>query len=168
MSVAYDYQANAKWVQWPAEMDADLTLMRNDGKSSSIIADILTKNHGRKVTRNAVIGRAKRLGLERLKVNAPTEHKNWGGVRGVPGPRRYVAPGAARTHHLHRLRQFRVVEASQPYVGSLNIPFMAIGGEQCRNIVSGDGEPVLCCGQPQTAASSYCGHHHAINHWVRP
>jgi hypothetical protein len=161
MSVSYDYQANAKWVQWPAEMDADLTLMRNDGKSSSIIADILTKNHGRKVTRNAVIGRAARLGLARLKVNAPTEHKNWGGVRGVPGPRQFARYGA-------RTVRLRVIETPQPYAGSLNIPFLAIGGKQCRNIVSGDGAPVLCCGQPQTAASSYCAHHHAVNRWVRP
>jgi hypothetical protein len=163
MSVAYDYQANAKWVQWPAEMDADLTLMRNDGKSSSIIAAILSKNHNRKVTRNAVIGRAKRLGLERLKTNYPTEHKNWGGVRGVPGPRRHAAP-STRMHHLQRLRGLRVHEAQQPYAGSLDIPFLEIGPGQCREIV-GVGV-ALCCGQPQTAASSYCSHHHAINHLV--
>jgi hypothetical protein len=159
MSVSYDYQANAKWVQWPAEMDADLTLMRGDGKSSSIIAAILSKNHNRKVTRNAVIGRAKRLGLERLKTNYPTEHMNWGGVRGIPGARRHAAPPRP-------LRRFRVIErAYEPYAGALNIPFLDTGPEQCREVVS--TSPALCCGQPQTAASSYCAHHHAINHWVR-
>jgi hypothetical protein len=160
MSAAYDYQANAKWQPWPAEMDADLTLMRNDGKSSSIIADILSKNHNRKVTRNAVIGRAKRLGLERLKVNAPTEHKNWGGIRGVPGPRRYAPPSN------RRLRRLRVVEIPQPYAGSLDIPFLDRMPGQCCEIVN--VSPALCCGQTQTVASSYCGHHHKINHWVRP
>jgi hypothetical protein len=151
MSVAYDYQANAKWVQWSAEMEADLMLMRHDGKSSSIIAEILTKNHGRKITRNAVIGKAKRLRLPRLKPNAPTEHK-WRGSS-APRPKRI------------RIVRFREV-APQPFTGSLDIPFLELGPNQCREIV-GVGV-ALCCGQPQTAASSYCAHHHAINHWVRP
>ena len=153
MSVAYDHTStNPRWNPWSAEMDADLTLMRSDGKSSSVIADILTKNHGRKITRNSVIGRAARLGLERLKVTAPTEHKIWGG----PRPSR----------HRFRVVHFREVKAPQPYAGSLNIPFLDTGPNQCREIVS--TSPALCCGNPQTVASSYCSHHHAINHWVRP
>jgi hypothetical protein len=153
MSVAYDYQANAKWIQWSAEMEADLMLMRHDGKSASIISEILSKNHNRKVTRNAVIGKSKRLGLPRLKPNAPTEHK-WRGRNG-PRPKRI---------QLTRFR--RELVAPQPYTGSLDIPFLDIGPNQCREIV-GVGV-ALCCGQPQTAASSYCAHHRAINHWVRP
>ena len=147
MSVAYDFTStNPRWNPWSAEMDADLTLMRGDGKSSSVIADILTKNHGRKITRNSVIGRAARLGLERLKVTAPTEHKTWGG----PRPRR----------HRFRVVRFREVEPP-PYAGSLNIPFLDIGPGQCREIV-GVGV-ALCCGNPQKAGSPWCQHHHAIN-----
>jgi hypothetical protein len=148
MSVAYDYEARRQWGSvWTPEMDAILAEQWGT-RSTALIAQAITEAHI-PVTKNAVISRAHRIKLEKLNNNAAQERK----------PRR-------RTHPVRTTRVRISRPIPQPFSGSLDIPFLEIGPNQCREIV-GVGV-ALCCGQPQTVASSYCHHHHAINHWVRP
>ena len=148
MSVAYDYVARKQWGSvWTEPMDAML-IAQWGTRSTPLIAQSITEAHGIKLTKNSVISRAHRIELEKLENNAARERK----------PRRRSHPMRATRCRISR-------PAPQPFAGALNIPFLDIGPHQCREIV-GVGV-ALCCGQPQTATSSYCAHHHAINHWVR-
>lgn len=109
-------------------------------------------------TRNAVIGRARRLGLDKLK---PT------GVKREPGSQKRVK----RVNGEKKIRTAPVREFESPPmpVAPLNIPFIDLEERHhCREIVgTGDYGLSLSCGHPQIEASSYCEFHHRLN-YTRP
>jgi hypothetical protein len=151
MSVAYDYSQPSRWTR---EAETVLREYKSRGVSATLIALRIQRDFGIEFSRNAIIGKVHRLGLSspktdvRMPVGENRKHPR------APNPRRF--------------RRFQIVDSAddlRPWAGPLNIPFLELGPDQCREIV-GVGV-ALCCGQPQTAASSYCSHHHAINHWVR-
>jgi hypothetical protein len=148
MSVAYDYQPRTEWTP---EIENHLHTLVKEGVSREIAALRIWREWGIKFTRNAVVGKAHRMGwsVPRSEVRQP---------RGENRKPRF-------DRGIRRAPYLRLVEPPQPWAGSLDIPFLELGPNQCREIV-GVGV-ALCCGQPQTVASSYCAHHHAINHWVR-
>jgi len=129
---------------WTVERCDRLLAMRGEGKTSRYIAVELG------CTRNAVIGKAKRLGCERL--------KSVGRPRSV---RVHRALGDAKRVRFKQPPQFQW-QAAPPPIEPLHVPYN--DNHQCAAIVSGDGEPATCCGHDRMAGSSYCGAHHSSFH----
>ncbi len=133
-------------MSWTADMDAYITANRG-AQSAAVMGAIL------KVSRNAVIGRSHRLGLEKL-ARAPAATKEV----------RAYKRGVARKSlvRVEPLREF----VSRPIpVEPLNIPFLDLGPHHCREIVGSEGiGQSLSCGHP-IANASYCRFHYAQNYF---
>lgn len=132
---------------WTAVEDKIITDNRG-ALSAAGIASLI----GHDVTRNAVIGRSKRLGLERLKPIG--NHK----------------PGRPKLARIAKQPTAQREYASPPIaVIPLNIPFLKLERAHCREIVGSMGYGLsLSCGHPRIEDSSYCRWHHAINTYTRP
>ena len=101
-------------------------------------------------TRNAVIGRSHRLGLEKLTSSPVTV---LGRPRSVNGERKVRKPPP-----------FHVVETALP-VTPLNIPFIELAPHHCREIVGyGDFNLSLSCGHPVIEGKSWCIWHASMNY----
>lgn len=140
-------------MRWSNE--SDMFLIRSRGvMSAALIADKL------KCTRNAVLGRAHRLGLATLSKNNPANAKpRKGSVCRLPAVVRIARPKA--------------VEA--PPIIDTQIPFeqrkqlLDLGPDECRWPVGNPGEAgFFFCGGP-VAVRSYCAAHHKRAHeYYRP
>jgi GcrA cell cycle regulator len=134
-------------MNWLPEMDTRLSELWDEGKLTKAIAVELAAEFGVPVTKNAICGRGRRIGLV---------------------PRQPVKPKTFSFGKYDRLRAKRPYQKPEPELAveiePLNIPFMAIAAGQCREVV---GEPrgveTLFCGHPQKGGSSYCKFHHARN-----
>lgn len=130
-------------MNWTPEQDAILKARRGV-MSSSLIAGELG------VTRNAVIGRAKRLKLEKLSRNAPAQSKPRN-VRHYMGPR------------LVRAKTRKLPACPMP---PLNIPYLELQAFHCREIVGqGDDGLPLSCGHPRDrgCVATFCDWHASVN-----
>ncbi len=123
---------------WTPERDAYITA--NRGAVSAATMGLFLK-----VTRNAVIGRSRRLGLEKLS-RSPT------------GRPKQVRPS--------KVRVAPTVCLPPPMpVAPLNIPFLDLGQRHCREIVGSAGiGQSLSCGHP-IARESYCRWHYQKNYF---
>ena len=131
-------------IAWSDERD-EIVKVNRGILSARQIADMLG------TTRNAVIGRAKRLGLRSLK-NTTAPHR----------PKRIKGEKKIRTAPV---REF---ESPPMPVAPLNIPFIDLERHHCREVVgTGDYNLSLSCGHPRIEDSSYCRFHHSLNH-TRP
>lgn len=131
---------------WPDELSGRLKQLWADGLSASRIGVIIGKS------RNAVIGRARRLELPpRAPRKNPMELAE---RRKRPsGYQRYVAKHGPKP----KVRPMEPIEEPVP----LNIPFAEIADHgQCK-FLYGDG-PFLACGHPTAESSSYCAYHHRL------
>jgi hypothetical protein len=132
---------------WSLEMNAMLTDLWSSKKTTRQIASEIAEAFHVPLTKNAIIGCAHRIGLEKRK---PRQ-----------GLRKRKHPFSFGTVKLIRHRRR---EEPKEHIEPLNIPFMSIAPGQCRNVV---GEPndidTLFCGHPMQFGSSYCPFHHARN-----
>jgi hypothetical protein len=127
----------------------DQIIVANRGTlSAAIIANLI--GHG--CTRNAVIGRINRLKLPKIK------HAMTGG-----NPRK-VKP--RRVNGEHKVRKAPTIQLPPPMpVAPLNIPFIDLERNHCREIVGSGGIGMsLSCGHTVITDSSYCRWHHSINY----
>ena len=124
------------------EMDARLTELWGM-KRAKEIGEELGK------TRNAIIGRAHRLGLRN--------------IRPEPKPK---LPRAPRIRGEVKARKSPTLKFLSPPVPvePLNILFGDLQERHCREVVGKDGFQSLSCGHSRIEDSSYCRWHHAINH----
>jgi len=136
---------------WTPQRIETMRTLWTDGRSAREIAD-----HLGGITRNAVIGRVTRMGLQRR----IDPHAN----------------GTARTEKVRRARRTRpVVMRPQPPekppapipVEPLNIPFLDRETYQCRAITDSTRYAQKVCGHPIEGTGVYCRWHHAI-HNVAP
>ena len=127
---------------WDDEMDAVIVEHYNKMRALQI-ADILG------VTKNAVIGRAKRLGLSRTKEARVKSHKP-------------LSPfGSWRRKGWDRIqRMFRPRQEPVPVVAPPGgIAIMELTGSTCRWPVSGTGADMMYCGNEVHKEKSYCLEH---------
>ncbi len=122
--------------------------------SASEIAEQLNALDGPGVvTRNAVIGKSRRLGLP-IKV----EYASPGRPLKQCRPRGYERQSVAR-----RVEQpVPVVPAVVEPVDPLRLTIVDLGVDQCRYPVDGTDKPILFCGHPvRDKDTRYCAEHHA-------
>lgn len=104
------------------------------------------------VTKMAVIGRAHRLGLEKLKRTDPSR------------------PKVTRLRRRPRWKpEYVPAEIAAVPIGPvapLNIPFFELGSKHCRFPVSGEGYQMLSCGHTPLEGTSYCAWHGSLTHTV--
>lgn len=128
---------------WDDEMDKILLQNYNNEMSAKQIAELLG------VTKNAVIGRAKRLGLSRTKEARVKSHKPLSPF-GI-----WRRKGWDRIQRMFRPRPERVTVVSIP--GGISI--MELTGSTCRWPVSGTGADMMYCGCEVHKEKSYCLEH---------
>ena len=142
---------------WTPETVSDLTRMWADGRTSSDIAIAL------KITRNAVMGKIRRLGLHRAPVGGPKK------VRKKPGK---VALGA------HSGVSVPVEPVPSPPCltdATLGVPLMQLASYHCREVIGkGPNGLAIFCGEPKvehriqyeygSIRSAYCEYHSRINY----
>lgn len=117
---------------WSDEMVGKFTLLWNLGLHWAVIAENIEKEFGVTMTKAALLGRRKRLGLT---------------ARLTPPPREPRIP--------HRDRHPQAL----PALESNPVTFEAVGHGECRYILE-DAWPYTCCGGK--ADGPWCPHHRAI------
>ena len=133
---------------WDDEMDK-IVLENYNKMRAKQIAELLG------VTKNAVIGRAKRLGLSRTKEARVKSHKPlspFGSWR---------RKGWDRIQRMFRPRPEPVTVVSIP--GGISI--MELTGATCRWPVSGTGADMMYCGCKVHKEQSYCLEHCRVAYW---
>lgn len=140
---------------WNQPNVAELTLLWNEGLSGTKIADEM----GHKLTRNAVIGKANRLGLRR-------ERKAQSSAPSIRKPR--TAP-VAKQRAMAILTQAAVASAPMPgpavITSEYAVPFMRVENHECHWPLWTGDEPIeerFYCGTPTANVLDghpYCGPH---------
>lgn len=131
-------------MEWTEERVDRLKSLWAEKLSCSWIADILGG-----VTRNAVIGKVNRLGLEKRR-EAPLR---------APKP---IKPRLPRQLKRYVPLQCDVPEEQPPPADFLGLTLMELGPGQCRYPRGGYGQPFTFCGQPVKPESSFCPYCHSI------
>jgi GcrA cell cycle regulator len=143
-------------MHWTEEQDQYLREHRGKLSSSQIGAQL-------GCTRNAVIGRSNRLGLERLRSYNTFEEINHG--KRVKAAAKVAKEGAVRPATVN------LVALPPPSIDDAAIPAeqrkstLDLGPHDCRWPVGDPQEPgFFFCGAVQRDGSSYCAAHHHIAH----
>lgn len=105
-------------------------------------------------SRNAVIGQATRMGLERLTAGFRTDI--------APKQRRVKSEKVFR---LNRVRLSPSIPEAIPMLKQpLNVPLVELEEHHCRE-VTGMGDDLLAtyCGHPKSGETGYCIHHRRVN-----
>lgn len=151
---------------WTDKLVAILKTHHERGKTFREIAEIILAETGVSLSRNAVIGKARRLGLEGRGVNG--NYNGNGRSKPAQKPRR-TADGSL----IQKLRREPPPVKPEPFVAappadivSLRIPLIELGpiGFQCRwpdETRNGDGSHTFC-GNLTVDGASYCPAHAAL------
>lgn len=137
------------WERHPEAVDI-LRTMIAQGQTTSMIARFLTQSLHCKVTRNAVIGKALRLGLrtnapQRVVVSAPKARRQRPKVK--PVARVKKPREAAKPEPMPKARE--IVRANP-------VPFLDRAHNQCSFPISGEGASMICCGNAVTRGHIFC------------
>jgi hypothetical protein len=171
---------------WTDEAVAAAKKYNDEGWSRSIIAGKIHEETGQRFSRNAVIGKLKRLGQISPR-SSSAKNKNTTRVvrprRKAIEPARIVSPAlgtgfystADTPEKVAALYRRKAVEHDGQPV-PMNIPFNERKEGECAFICSDGGEPATVCGhkqmaifrfpagEPSSEKSSYCPFHHGLTH----
>jgi GcrA cell cycle regulator len=145
---------------WTEEHSKALRELLESGMSYSRTADAINAKFKTAYSRNAMIGRAKRMGLA-----GPDRPKNW--------PKPILSAEAPRLHkRRERLasesrRPMSVFESMGPVkfrcvqIDPRHLPLVDLEPGDCRYPYGGDeeGEAITFCGHPRRRGASYCAAH---------
>lgn len=153
-------------MKWTPEQDESLREYVARGISCSRIAGEISSKHKIMVSRNAVIGRIHRLGINPKKVavaRRPAVGRDRSQKVSAPRPKPAPKPQRFRCEPITGLRQADVVP--------LNISIHELTAKTC-HWPYGDGAPFVYCGQA-VFDGSYCESHQALSQrvaggWERP
>jgi GcrA cell cycle regulator len=148
--------------QWPSEHSDALRDYFLRGLSYAEIGQRINARFGTAYTRNAVIGRAKRLGLI-----TPSWMASPSIVPMQPGeacrslPRRSAPPSCLHLPPKSAMQPAAPVKLRCVGVSPRLIPLDALERNDCRYAYGGDkeGEDIVFCGHPRRPGSSYCAPH---------
>ncbi len=141
---------------WTAERTTTLRTMAANHSSANQIAFEI----GCGITRNAVCGKAYRIGVQ-LSGSNRGARTNRTSRKGIPKPRQrgaHVPSWALQTEP--SVYASEAVELVAEPASALNVTFIDREPAQCLWPVSGDpGPAMMCCGAPQHDGRSYCAWH---------
>src|SRR6202171_4872357 len=142
---------------WVDEHSKALRKFHESGMSYSRIADAINAKFKTAYSRNATIGRAKRMGLA-----GPTRPKNW------PKPTLSAeAPRLRERLPSESSRPMPVLESVEPVnlrcveINPRRLSLLDLEPGDCRYPYGGDeeGEAISFCGHPRRQGTSYCAAH---------
>ncbi len=155
---------NPMQTDWPAEHSEALRQYRAGGMSHAEVARAINARFGTAYSRNAVIGRGKRLGLggpegreESPKPPQAIEPRlRSGRERRTSQPRRPIQKLPMPTFESVKTMKLRCVE-----IDPRRLSFAELERGDCRYPYGGDeeDEAITFCGHPQRHGSSYCTAH---------
>jgi hypothetical protein len=150
---------------WTAEYDALLTKLHGqpDEPSFSIMAAKISNEFGITKTRNACIGRARRLDLAKRITKANSRYTKQTlprKPRQPPKPRQRYSNESKRMITIFESRE--VLELQCAEVEPLNISLLDLESYHCR-WPYGEGQEILFCGHQKDDVSNYCFHHLALS-----
>jgi GcrA cell cycle regulator len=131
-------------------------------------ADAINARFGTEFTRNAAIGRAKRLGLKtfsgRKVLLKPKRPARWDESAPKP-PRKVIRPAASAAPAPAR-EPVTPLKLRCVGIRPRLLAFAGLEPGDCRYPYGGEkkGEAYAFCGHPRIPHSSYCGPHHALTH----
>lgn len=139
-------------VVWPAEHELALRALVAEGAGShSMIAGMLNEQFGSSYSRNAIIGKVSRMGLQSMSIRLPVK-KAVKEIRARSRPPKPPKPKPTEA----QIAVFRCVE-----VAPKNVALVDLSKDGCR-WPYGDG-PFLFCDHPRFGESFYCGPHFALS-----
>ena len=151
---------------WAPEQSDALRDCLSRGMSYGQAASAINARFGTEFTRNAAIGRAKRLGLEPVAVRKvlrrPRRPARWGESAPNP-PQKVVRPAAAATP-APTLEPVEPVKLRCVGIKPRLLAFADLEPGDCRYPYGGEreGEAYAFCAHPRIPGSSYCRPHHAL------
>lgn len=140
---------------WSDASSARLRELHDNKFSFSVIASMITSEFGKSISRNAAIGRAHRMGLDRRVAAMITVTR-----RAPPRPR-VAKPKIARPASEPEL-EITEIELRQADVEALQVSLIDLEFGQCR-YPYGDG-PFTFCALPAFEDGCYCAAHFALTH----
>jgi GcrA cell cycle regulator len=145
---------------WPTAMEELLRALVAERNSGGTIATAINAKFGLELSRNAIMGKANRMGLKLLSQPRRTTARP---------ERTWNSAAQARLSRLPAVKAEIVV----PKIRDTDIPqeqlrtILTIEKGQCLFYVERPGPDQLFCGGPIQEDSSYCSHHHQVAHVVR-
>ena len=149
---------------WAPEHSDALRDCLSRGMSYGQAARAINTRFGTEFTRNAAVGRAKRLGLKpasvRKVLTKPRRPARWG-ESAPKAPAKVVRPAAPAMPEPVKPVKLRCVGISPRLLA-----FADLEPGDCRYPYGGEkeGEAYAFCGHPRIPHSSYCRPHHALTH----
>lgn len=158
---------------WAPEHSDALRDCLSRGMSYGQAASAINARFCTEFTRNAAIGRAKRLGLATVSVRKVLPRRRRPGRWGESAPKtpqknasQRVARPIATAAPAPAPQPVRPVQLRCVGIKPRLLAFAALEPGDCRYPYGGerDGEAYAFCGHPRISRSSYCGPHHALTH----
>src|SRR5215475_3371891 len=153
---------------WAPEHSDALRDCLSRGMSYGQAASAINSRFGTEFTRNAAIGRAKRLGLKTASVRKvlPSRRRpgRWG--ESASNPPQKVARPAAPVALAPTPEPVKPVKLRCVGIKPRLLAFADLEPGDCRYPYGGEkeGEAYAFCGHPRIARSSYCRAHHDLTH----
>jgi GcrA cell cycle regulator len=150
-------------INWSPQHSEVLREYLARGMSFSAIAKALNARFNTSYSRNAALGRAKRMGLSKPSppTNLPTRwpRRRRGKAAGLQKPRERHAP-----EFITRIPRFKQTQAPKLRCVELvprHLSLLDLEASDCRYPYGGeaDGEAITFCGHPRREDSSYCTPH---------
>lgn len=153
---------------WPEEHAEELARLLATGMVYRLIAEALNDKFQTAYSKNSVVGKVQRLNL-----TPPEKEKR------PPYVRKPKKSTANKGHHhtvdrivrangnSNAMRIMRTVEVEQYKLRCVeivprNVALVDLGPSDCRYPYGGHNEPIVFCGHPKQADSSYCTPHHFL------
>ena len=155
---------------WEAAHSLALRELVEKGLAFSEVARALNERFGTAYTRNAAIGRARRLGLSNPERASPP------GVFAAPkrpDARKIVEKRARilfKSPKLATSERAAVLQLRCVAIAPRHLSLIDLEPNDCRYPYGGDveGEPITFCGHPRRAGSSYCASHFHLTNLPEP
>ena len=142
---------------WSEESVIQLKALIAEKHSAGRIAAILSGLLKVRISKNSVIGKCHRDGIELAQTRGGRPRN----PDGIPrGKRRSVL-----RVQFGRCVAPPILQAAVMPVKPLNIALVDLEKHHCREVMASDGAMALFCGHEKVAGSSYCAFHQAIN-WM--
>ena len=158
---------------WPEEHVRELARLCEEKYSYRAIAGVMNAKFGTNYTKNAVLGKAARVGISKESAPSVPGNKKPKADRKAPykarAPRKWVETTriVSANGNSNAMRVIRSVVIEQERLRCVeivprNVSLIDLEPGDCRYPYGGHDDPITFCGHPKREGSSYCVPHHAL------